>query len=206
MWSNGEYYGAINKQDDYAVMGQFLNLLPQQYANSIPTATPLPAVRVSSPVLYQTSGIISNQGQMDFFSFPAAAGNTLDISAVGAGSITTSDGEVFNIGNLDILLTLYGPTGALIQSSNPSGSTTAGLSARMQVTLPVTGKYYVSIAGVGAGDSAGYGYSSYGSRGRYTLTVQGSTTPPVPVPSPSPGVVPSPSPALPSPAVPPSPR
>jgi hypothetical protein len=129
----------------------------------------------------------------------------LDITAAGAGSITTRDGQVFSIGDLDILLTFHGPNGAVLQSANPPGSTTAGLGAHIQATLPVTGTYYVSITGVGAGDPAGYGYSNYGSRGQYSLTVQGSTSPPLPVPSPSPVLPVSPSPVLPSPSVSPSP-
>jgi hypothetical protein len=197
-FDKGEYFGASNKQDDYAVMSQSLDLLPQQHGRSIATATPLPAVRTSSPALLQAAGVISNQGQVDLFSFAAAAGATLDITAAGAGSITTVDGEVFNIGNLDVQLSLYGPNGAVLQTANPSGSTTAGLSAHMRVTMPSNGTYYVSIAGIGAGNPAGYGYSNYGSRGQYRLTVQGSTNPPTPVASPSPGM-PSP-PVSPNPA------
>ncbi|KAF6265652.1 hypothetical protein COO60DRAFT_1456982 [Scenedesmus sp. NREL 46B-D3] len=205
LWSKGEYYGATNKQDDYAVMGQFLDLLPQQYGSSIAAATPMPSARSSSHVLYQASGVIANQGQVDFFSFAAAAGNALDISAAGAGSITTRVGGVFNIGNLDMLLTLYSPSGAVLQSANPPGATTAGLGAQMRVTLPETGTYYISVAGVGAGDPAGYGYSSYGSRGQYSLSVQGSTSQPTPTASPSPALSRSPSPAQPPPSVSPSP-
>jgi hypothetical protein len=205
MFDKGEYAGANNKQDDYAVMSHFLALLPQQYSSSIATATPLPAVSTSSSVLLQSAGIISNQGQVDFFSFAAAAGTTWDITAAGAGSITTVDCEVFNIGNLDIQLSLYSPSGAVLQTANPSGSTTAGLGAHMRVTMQANGAYYVSITGVGAGNSSGYGYSNYGSRGQYTLTVQGSTGPPTPVASPPPGISESPIPVLPSPPVAPNP-
>jgi hypothetical protein len=186
-------------------MAQFLDLLPQRYGSSIATATPLPAIAAADPVLFQASGVIAKPGQVDFFSFEAVAGSSLDITAAGAGSITTGDGAEFNIGNLDIQLALYRPTRALLQMANPIGSTSAGLGARMRVTMPVNGTYYVSVTGVGAGEPAGYGYSSYGSRGRYSLTVQGSTSPPSPSVSPSPELPRSPSPMVPSPSVSPSP-
>jgi hypothetical protein len=162
MWSKGEYVGASNKQDDYAVMSKFLDLLPQQYGNSIATATPLSA---SS----STVGIISNQGQTDYFSFRAGPGD-ISITAMGAGTITTADGEVYNIGNLDIELSLYDTAGNILQTANPR-DVADGLGAKISANLPASGTYYVSVRGVGAGNPQVYGYSDYGSRGRYVLSV-----------------------------------
>jgi hypothetical protein len=161
MWSKGEYVGATNKQDDYAVIGQFLDLLPQQYGKSIASATPLSSAS-------SIAGIISNQGQTDFFSFKAGAGD-ISITAMGAGTIAV-DSYVYNIGDLDIELTLYDAAGSVLQTANPPG-VADGLGAKISANMPAAGTYYVSIRGAGAGDPQQYGYSDYGSRGRYVLSV-----------------------------------
>ncbi|WIA34300.1 hypothetical protein OEZ86_012639 [Tetradesmus obliquus] len=161
MWSKGEYVGASNKQVDFDVMGQFLDLLPQQYGRSTGAATPLSSAS-------SIAGVISNQGQVDFFSFKANAGD-ISITAMGAGTITV-DSAVYNIGDLDIELSLYDPAGNLLQTVNPPGIAD-GLGAKISANLPAAGTYFVSVKGVGAGEPSMYGYSNYGSRGRYVLSV-----------------------------------
>jgi hypothetical protein len=159
LFDKGEYSGATNKQDDYAVMSNFLDVLPQQYGRSTASATPLSA---SSSV----AGVISNQGQTDFFSFKAPAGD-ISITAMGAGTVTV-DRDVYNIGNLNMQVTLYNAAGDVLQTATPSHIADG---AKLSTTLPASGTYFVSVKGVGAGNPQQYGYSDYGIRGRYVLSV-----------------------------------
>jgi hypothetical protein len=140
-------------------MGKFLDLLPQQYGRSTAAATPISA---SSSV----AGVISNPGQADFFSFKASAG-AISITAMGAGTVMV-DRDVFNIGNLNMQLTLYSSAGDVMESANPSR---VAEGAKISTNLPTPGTYYVSVKGIGAGNAQSFGYSDYGSRGRYVLSL-----------------------------------
>lgn len=164
-FDKGEYSDSNNPQDDFKVMGQFLDLLPQQYGSSLSTATAISAP--GTPV----TGVITKPGQMDFFSFSAKAG-AATLTAAGEGTITTSAGSSYPIGNLDMQLTLYDSSGSVITTKNPAGASAEALGASMQVNLPSDGAYFVSITGVGAGNPKVDGYSNYGCRGHYSLTVQ----------------------------------
>jgi hypothetical protein len=159
MFDKGEYFGASNKQDDYAVMSNFLDVLPQQYGRGTAGATPL-----SAPS--SVAGAISSPGQADFFSFKASAG-AISITAMGAGTVMV-DRDVFNIGNLNMQLTLYSSAGDVLETANPSRVADG---AKISTNLPTTGTYYVSVKGIGAGNAQQYGYSDYGSRGRYVLSI-----------------------------------
>lgn len=75
--------------------------------------------------------------------------------------------------NLDMLITLFSPTGATIATINPPSSNTAnGLgAAAVSVALPTAGTYYVSVSGSGAGSALATGYTNYGSLGQFGITV-----------------------------------
>jgi hypothetical protein len=116
--------------------------------------------------------------------------------------------------NLDALVTLADATGNIFAALDPAGvNSVAGLGVPPSpVLLPVTGRYFVSIAGVGGGGSSSNSssspgnYSNYGSRGAYTLrvTFQSPAVPPVsaPVPQPPNPLIGQPSPDPPPPLVP----
>lgn len=158
-FDKGEYSGSNNDQDDFKVMSFFLAPLSQKYGNSVATATPIDDASLTM------SGIISAQGQADFFTFKAKAGSakiTVDVAAQASGG--------FNIADLDTKVTLYDTSGRVIDTAKPPGATPEALGAQISARLPADGRYYVSVAGAGAGDPLDTGYSSYGSRGQYTLT------------------------------------
>ncbi|WIA34299.1 hypothetical protein OEZ86_012638 [Tetradesmus obliquus] len=157
-FDKGEYPDSNNQQDDFAVINKFLPLLPQKFGSSTASATLLPGSGI-------VSGVISNQGQADFFSFTAKGGPstlTADVAAAAGG---------MNIADLNVKMTLYDAHGSVITSDNPSADNEQGLGASITSQLTANAVYYVSIAGVGSGSFQADGYSSYGSRGRYTLGV-----------------------------------
>lgn len=188
-FDKGEYTGASNMQDDFAVISNTLPLLPQDN-NNMAAATPLTVAAATVPgsVTGTAYGIISQPDVPEFFSFTATA----------AGPATFSVAVVSPYGgsarsNLDVQLAVFDATGASLGALNPAGvDAIDGLGiANARLTLPAAGTYYVALTGAGAGDVKATGYSSYGSRGQFGLTV----TIPTPMPSPSPSPSPSPAPA-----------
>lgn len=191
----GEYTGSNNKQDDIAVMSSYLPLIPQENGVSMSTATPLTAAADPTTGLAtaKASGVVTNSSG-DWFTFTAAAG-TATLSA----AVTAPMAGTINRANLDILLTVYDAAGTAIAAINPPGADPVnGLGVPpTAVTLPAAGAYYVAVTGAG-----GSGYSNYGSRGQFELTVA-FPAPAQPSPSPSPvPEIPSPSPVpeIPSPS------
>jgi hypothetical protein len=157
-FDKGEYPDSNNQQDDFAVISTFLDLLPQQFGSSTGSATPLPGSGI-------VSGIISNQDQTDYFSFTAKGGQstlTADVAAAANG---------INIADLNVKMVLYDASGRVITSDNPAADSEQGLGASITSQVTANAVYYVSIGGVGSGTPQTEGYSSYGSRGRYTLSV-----------------------------------
>jgi hypothetical protein len=157
-FDKGEYPSSNNPQDDFAVISKFLSLLPQQHGSSTRTATPLPGSGI-------VTGIIADQGQTDFFSFKAKGGSstlTADVTSAASG---------VNIADLNVKMVLYNTGGSVMTSDNPDADSEQGLGASISTQLNANAVYYVSITGVGSGSPQAGGYSSYGSRGHYTLRV-----------------------------------
>lgn len=176
-FSKGEYNGANNLEDDFAVAqtnGGALTI--DDHGNAPATATPLGA-----PLSFGTSGVIGNASDIDVFRIESGAG-TLNLTALPAGLSA----------NLDIKLTLLDASGLVLASADPAASTVnydvaLGLGASVSAVVP-GGSYYVQVDGVGFGLAASTGYSDYGSVGRFTLsgttpaittTTTSSTVPPV---------------------------
>lgn len=157
-WSKGEYAGANNTQDDYAVMASNgAAALGDDHGSTTASATPI-AVGAS------ISGSVTAPGDVDVFRVDLAAGShtfTANPASVGA--------------NLDVALTVRDLAGNVVGSWDPaSGQTSAsvatGLAASGTLTLPA-GTYYVSVDGTGYADPLSTGYSDYGSIGAFTLSV-----------------------------------
>ena len=153
-WSRGEYSGASNKEDDFAVAQA--NGAPLA-ADDWPGTTPLGSA---------LSGVIGTRTDVDSFSFSLSLGGRVQLTASPA---TVSP-------DLDIELSILNGSGATVARHDPpsdasSGSDTgAGLGADIDTTLPA-GAYTVQVSGVGWGDPLSTGYSDYGSVGRYNLTL-----------------------------------
>lgn len=146
-WSQGEYPGATNQQDDVAVIAAVLGFRADDHGDRRNQATPFDGSLAS--------GIITTRDDVDYFSFSTTGGTVMlqaDPAAIGP--------------NLDIGLKLY-RNGKLIAESNPLDD----LSASLTVTVG-PGNYYVEVDGVGRPDTGDghHGYSDYGSLGEYTLS------------------------------------
>lgn len=147
-WSKGEYSGAINKEDDLAVMQQNgVVYRSDDFGNTFSTAASLPMARYVT-----ASGMIERNTDVDVFSFTTGTGPiSIDVLPAEKGA------------NLDIQADLYDSGGVKIVSSNPTGYLSAGIDADL-----AAGTYFLSVRGTGQGDPAS-GYSSYASLGVYTI-------------------------------------
>ncbi len=157
-WSKGEYLGANNLQDDYAVMqSNGLPLRADDHGDSAGAATVLSMTASGGQSQSLAQGVIERPADVDQFAFSAAAG-TLSFS------LSPSSRSA----NLDTLLTLRNSAGTVLASVNPADA----LNASASVTLPVGGTYYLAVQGSGKGDPKADGYSGYGSLGFYALSLQ----------------------------------
>ena len=149
-FSRGEYAGANNKEDDFAVMQSYgLPLRADDYGNSIYTATAFPGTGSS------VDGVIEQASDVDVFSI-----------AAGAGTLTASVSPASRSPDADLELTLMDGSGSILATGNPLNQ----LDASVTFTLPATGTYYLAVRGTGQDDPASTGYSSYGSVGNFRLT------------------------------------
>lgn len=146
-WSKGEYAGADNTEDDYAVITRAqngVNFKPDDFGNTIATASALP--RVGRTV--STYGFISQNTDVDMLKFDAGDGlTTFNIRAFRGNP------------NLDIVATIYNSSGAVVATSNPLTDVNANFSVNL-----TNGTYYLAVDGTGNTD-----YTQYGSVGFYTI-------------------------------------
>ncbi|OUS09294.1 hypothetical protein A9Q90_03620 [Gammaproteobacteria bacterium 54_18_T64] len=168
-WSNGEYSGATQTQDDMAIIASQLAYRSDDHSASNSTATELViaadgSIDVSNPetdpanTIPANKGIIETRSDIDTFTFIAGAGS-VDISAIPAWDAFYRSSR--RGANLDIELTLSDDSG-VIATSDPSDNT----DARIVQNLPA-GRYYLEVNGVGSSTSP---YSDYGSLGQYFIT------------------------------------
>jgi len=158
-WSKGEYSGANNTEDDYAVIGSHgLALRTDDVGDTTDAAAAL-------TVGTAANGMIAAENDTDVY--------RVDVSA--AGNYTATASAAATGGNLDIKLELLNSSGAIVASDDPASGqsdsgTPTGLGASVTGALQ-PGTYYLRVDNVGYGDPLSTGYSTYGSRGAYSLTV-----------------------------------
>lgn len=168
VWDRGEYAGANNREDDVAIIASKLGYIKDENGNSIATATPL-AVSVSGMTATGTaSGVVAKQEVANFFSFDAGAGPAyVTLTTVIPWSNVIRS-------NLDARVQVFDPNRNLVVDLNPSGvSSTNGLGLlNSLVAITSAGTHYVAVCGAGAGvANTNTGYSSYGIRGQFALSV-----------------------------------
>lgn len=174
-WSKGEYSGANNTEDDFAVMrGNGIAAVADDHGGIAAPTT------LAGPTL-ATTGVIGAAADLDVFRFDA-----------GAGAVDITVAPVTEGPNLDIALTLRDANGAVVASADPASSSVSKVASGLaaQIVAEVTaGTYTLTVDGTGKGDPATTGYSDYGSVGRYVLTgvVPGGDGTPPPPPPPPPG-------------------
>ncbi|MFM9916506.1 MAG: PKD domain-containing protein [Rhizobacter sp.] len=154
-WSKGEYTGANNVQDDYAVMqSNGLTLRNDDHGDNPGTATVLAGTASGGMTAVAARGVIERPTDVDFFAFTAAPGTaTFTVTPAARSS------------NLDAWVGLRDAGGNVLASINPVDA----LNASFSVNLPVAGTYYLSVQGTGKGDPRTTGYSAYGSLGQYAV-------------------------------------
>ncbi|MBO9523206.1 MAG: hypothetical protein J7518_16860 [Nocardioidaceae bacterium] len=156
-FSTGDYAGASNTQDDYAVMGTHgAAQVADDYGDTNATAAAL-------TIGQARSGLVSSRSDVDVFSYsgdapvsfaikPASVSPNLDLTVkVTSGGTTTTYAPANVRGDNDVLSGL-GATFTVPADNDPA--------------TPV----YVAVEGTGEGDPLTTGESDYGSRGAYTIT------------------------------------
>ncbi|CAB4945700.1 MAG: hypothetical protein F2842_05720 [Actinobacteria bacterium] len=172
-FSDGSYTNGNNTEDDYAVMATF-GVLP--IADDYPgTTTGAPLV---NPVAAPVAGMVATAGDVDFLKFTSAGGATtitaspaaespdLDLSLEIRNSVNTL---VSVTGYSNPACATYAPAGQVISGTAGEGVSATGMGASVTATL-TAGTYYAVVTSVGCGNAT-TGYSNYGSRGRYTVSV-----------------------------------
>lgn len=155
-WSRGEYSGANNAQDDYAVMqSNGLPLRADDHGNTPGSATLLGGTASGGITTVSAQGVIERPTDIDQFAFAAAAGTA---------SFTISPAA--RSPNLDAWVGLRDAAGTLLANINPADA----LNASFSVVLPAAGTYYLSVQGTGKGDPLTTGYTTYGSLGQYAIS------------------------------------
>lgn len=157
-WSIGEYADANNTENDYAVIGRHgVALRADDHGNERASATALTLGAT-------TEGVYATGSDVDVFRIDLPDGTfTFAADAAPVG------------GNLDIRLELLSSSGAVIATADPASGqadpgTPTGLSASIRQEV-AAGRYYLRVDTTGYGDPRYTGYSTYGSRGAYSVGV-----------------------------------
>ncbi|MFD0892174.1 hypothetical protein KBB96_12150 [Luteolibacter ambystomatis] len=157
-FSNGDYTGATNFEDDLAIISGAVNgigYMTDEYGNTPATASTL--TKNSSGAL-AVNGLIATNTDIDYFTFSTTGGNC-QINLKSPAAINP------NATDLNISATLYDANGTVLLASNPAGAMTASVSQ----VLPA-GTYRLSVEGAAEGTFDTGGYSKYGSIGTYAIS------------------------------------
>lgn len=153
-FSQGEYQGATQTQDDFAIIAGYLgppSALPELHGNSMSTATPLTPTIAGTTAAATAIGIIKEPSKVEMFSFTAAA-SMATVQVLGVPAF------VYARTNLNVALTIYASNGTIIAATSGVGIPATA------VSLPLQGTYYVALGAAGSGDPLTTGYPAYGSR------------------------------------------
>ena len=149
-WSNGEYGGSTNKEDDLTIITtkNGFGYRADDHGNTVQTATAGAAGKITF------SGTIGSNSDVDMFRFTTSGSIEAAINPIAFGT------------NLDILATLLDSSGKVVATSNPVDKVAASFTTTLQA-----GTYYIAVRGTGKGDINTTGYTAYGSLGQYTVSV-----------------------------------
>lgn len=153
-WSQGEYVGANNTEDDIGIISSFhFGFRPDDHGDNIESATQLEILE--NKYNQVDLGVIEHRTDKDYFEF----------STPGGVAFIEVNPAVYKP-NLKVELTLWNEQGEVIQShSHIDNSLDASVAAQLDA-----GKYFVSIEGVGLDVPSG-GFSDYGSLGYYSMNL-----------------------------------
>lgn len=153
-WSQGEYSGANNLQDDLAIIAQHGAVMRADDAgNTTASAATLGGTSSNGSVAVNRAGLIGQRSDSDVYAFFTGSGTVqLNVMPAALGP------------NLDLRADLLDSNGNVVASANPLDTLGASLSVSVS-----GGSYYLRVDGVGKGDPA-TAYSDYGSLGAYHIT------------------------------------
>lgn len=161
-WSKGEYAGATTAQDDIAIIDGHLTRLPATATGTANAVGPGPST---------TEHTITMGGSSD-----------VHVLQVGTGPVTITVDKVDRTGNLVARLTVRNTSGQVIATADPTSATQQSLSVTLPAGTP-SGRHTVEVQSIGWAPGTDQGFSSYGSIGRYVLTVDAPAQASIPSPA-----------------------
>ncbi|MFM8748220.1 MAG: PKD domain-containing protein [Aestuariivirga sp.] len=166
-FSRGEYRGANNQQDDFAIAQSYgLPLRPDDHGGEPGAASSFRESLALGVASGSMDGVIETETDRDMFAISA-----------GSGLLSATAAPAARSPNADLSLLLYDAAGNLLATSNPADT----LSATLNFHIPAQGAYFLEVRPSGNRDPATSGYSAYGSVGFYRLsaryTAAGSSAP-----------------------------
>ena len=171
-WSNGDYTGATQTQDDLAVISaNGAPRLADDYGGTVAAVSPAPG-SLGSGAEGSASGVVTDRTDKDVLAYTH-----------GACPVTFTVTTATPAPDLDARLRVLAADGTVIASVDPPAAkvsgeqSVTGTGATWTGDLPA-GTTYVEVDGVGQGAMPDAGYSDYGSVGRWTVTAQGCSPAP----------------------------
>ncbi|MCJ8272402.1 MAG: hypothetical protein MJK04_23735, partial [Psychrosphaera sp.] len=149
-WSKGEYSGASNREDDFAILTRYIPFKPDDNVNS----TSLVVQANGNVSATNNTGQIERNTDTDKFTF------TID-SSDGHANLTIDRTEHIGGGMLDVQATIRNSAGAIVAQSNKNVNRSAAFSTNL-----AQGSYTLEITG-GAEGTPSNGFSKYSSMGYY---------------------------------------
>jgi PKD repeat protein len=152
-WSKGEYSGASNQQDDFAIMQRYIPFK----GDDIPSSKPL-AVDANGDVSGDNNhGQIARNTDTDSFTFTIGASG-------GHAKFTIDRSEHIGGAMLDVQAYIKNSNGATVAQSNKNVNRSASFDRDLSA-----GNYTLEISG-GAEGTPNHGFSKYSSLGYYTIS------------------------------------
>ena len=165
-FSNGDYPGADQQQDDLAAIGQSgAPSLPDDHGDT-PSAT---TSTLGAAETDTARGVIGDRHDQDVLRYDhGTCPVTIEVRTAETGP------------NLDAQLRVLDSASRLVAAANPavaqpSSGAVTGTDASLTLPERPAGTLFIEVDGVGQGEMPTSGYSDYGSVGRYTVTVSGCT-------------------------------
>lgn len=160
-WSIGEYTNANNQENDLNIIGTQNTFTAR--ADDVPnttTAAKALVIETNGNVLNTLNrGLINNRTDLDMFKFTTAS----------SGNVNLTIAPFYKYPNLNVKARLLNSSGAAIVTADPTGTTTASMSATVTANSLAAGTYYLEIDGAGNGTPTA-GYSDYSSIGDYYIS------------------------------------
>lgn len=157
-WSKGEYIGANNFEDDISIISRTSPVIP----DDVPGVSILPLGQTN----YSVPGIIEREADVDTY--------RVEVGTTGRLNVLIS--PVAYARNLDVRLEIRNAQGILVKQQS-----SVSVGYILAAGPYPAGIYDVSVIGAGYGNPFDTGYSTYGSLGRYRLSISFLTQPSPPL-------------------------